>query len=177
MANTDEKQRSVGAGIDIPSATDRGRLPVPSSGPSDLEPHEPDDDYFAERIQAVFSSQTRAGEWDAPDHVEAQSVFGEIKLDFTRASLPPDGIVEIQATSIFGNVEITVPPGSEVKLEGTPIFGSIEHKVKAKSAGRIVREFITGEEPIEAAGPDGEDPPLFRVIARSIFGAVIVLTP
>jgi hypothetical protein len=172
MTEIHGKKPGTSSGISLQSESDSRDLSA-AAGASELAGT--DDDYFSERISSVFSSHARAGNWEAPDHVDAFSVFGDVKLDFSRASLPPTGIVEITASAIFGSVHIVIPDGAEVEVEGTPIFGSIEHKVRGKGAGTRLRELITGEDSNVELDDDG-DPPLFRVIGSAVFGSIEIIS-
>jgi hypothetical protein len=135
--------------------------------------HAETDPLTHDSILAVFSARGLGGRWEAPDQLVATSIFGDIKLDFTRASLPPSGIVEIQAQAIFGALEILVPDGSELEIEGSPIFGSIDHKIRGKGAGERLRELVTNEDSNLKRG-EGEEPPFFRVTGMAIFGSITV---
>lgn len=168
-----------------PNAIDRAGLPGAPADPASLpavqpettlEAEEQDDDWFAETFTAIFGGHSRAGRWDAPDHATARSLFGEVKLDFTQAILPADGEVEIEASAIFGSVEITVPDDAEVELLGSPIFGSIEHKRRGKPVTTRLREMVTGETADFEPVLDDEPPARFRITCNVIFGSVEVFS-
>jgi len=123
---------------------------------------------------AFFSSQKRNGEWEPADRIEVSALFGDVRLDFRDALLPPSGIVEVRATVLFGTVELLVPDGSEVEMEGTPIFGSFERKQPGRRALERIREWITGEQPEDCDDEYEDEPALFRVTGLAIFGDVRV---
>jgi predicted membrane protein len=58
---------------------------------------------------------------------ETMALFGGVELDLRDAKLSPDGC-KINATAIFGGVEITIPKEWKVVVKGTPIFGAVENK-------------------------------------------------
>ena len=87
-----------------------------------------------ESFRAIFSSNQRAGRWEPADEIQVLAICGEVRLDFTRAELPPSGMIEIHAWAIGGEVKIIVPDGAEIELEGEPVLGSIEQHVRKKKA-------------------------------------------
>ncbi len=126
-------------------------------------------DHTEESVRAVFSSHHREGRWDAADEILVRALFGEVKLDFTQAELPPSGVVELDVDAIFGEVEITVPDSAEVELLGTPVFGSIEQRRRNKGVGERFRASVAGE----SDRPD--EPLLFCITGRAVFGAIKVI--
>ena len=54
------------------------------------------------------------------------SIFGGIVLDLRDAIIDHD--VEINATAIFGGIDIYVPRGVRVKVNNVPIFGGVSNK-------------------------------------------------
>jgi len=92
-----------------------------------------------------------------------------VKLDFTRAALPPSGEVDLDVRAICGDVEIIVPDGAEVEMEATPVVGSVERRLRSKGAGERLRAAVTRGR--EAAH---EDPAFFRIVGTAIFGSIRV---
>ncbi len=128
-----------------------------------------------ESFRAILSSHQRAGRWEAADEIQVRAIFGEVTLDFTRAELPPRGMIEIDALAFGGAVKIIVPDGAEVELDGTPILGSIEQKLRKKGAGERIREWVTGERDEDLpAPPPPPEPPYFRIDCRAILGSIEV---
>jgi hypothetical protein len=122
-----------------------------------------------------LSSRELAGRWEPSDQIEVRAVLGEITLDFTRATLPASGVVEIDAFVFCGEVKIVLPDGADVEVEGTPVLGSIEQKVRKKGPGERIRDWATGEGGADRAAPlDGEEPPFFRIDGRAIMGKIRV---
>jgi hypothetical protein len=139
-----------------------------------------DETITEESFHAILSSHQRSGRWEPADEIRANAILGEVKLDFTRAELPPSGVVDIEAWAIFGEITIIVPDGAEVDLDGTPILGSIEQRVQKKGAGDRIRELVLGRQEDEldddrSAGPPDDEPAYFRIDGHAIFGTIKVL--
>ena len=49
-------------------------------------------------------------------------MFGGVEADLSAATLALDG-AGIDATAVFGGIELLVPPGWRVEIRGLPIFG------------------------------------------------------
>lgn len=78
-----------------------------------------------QNIIAVFGGAVRKGVWHAEPKITTLTVFGGAMLDFREAVLPQQEIT-VQATSIFGGVDIVVPPEMRVIDSGIAIFGGRE---------------------------------------------------
>ncbi|AWK11195.1 DUF1707 domain-containing protein [Streptomyces spongiicola] len=104
----------------------------------------------AENLVAVFSSSTRKGRWRVGARTQAFSLFGNIEIDLTEAMFG-QRLSVINATSIFGNVEVRVPENISLRGSGTGVFGSFE--------------VVT----LEAADPEA---PVVVVNGYSVFGNV-----
>ncbi|MGR8008544.1 DUF1707 SHOCT-like domain-containing protein [Streptomyces hypolithicus] len=79
----------------------------------------------AENLVAVFSSSTRKGRWRIGRRTNAFALFGSVEIDLTEA-LFGQRLTVINATSIFGNVEVRVPENITLRGSGTGIFGNFE---------------------------------------------------
>ncbi len=121
-----------------------------------------------ESFQAILSSHQRAGRWEPAEEIEVRAVCGDVTLDFTRAELPPSGMIGIDAWAIAGHIRIIVPDGAEIELEGEPFLGSIEQQVRKKGVGERLRERAPGER--------DDEPPYFRINGRAILGAIKIVT-
>lgn len=62
---------------------------------------------------------------------ETMALFGGVEIDMRDAKLSTEGC-KINATAIFGGVEITVPEDWKVVVKGTPIFGAVENKSRGQ---------------------------------------------
>lgn len=125
-------------------------LPRPSGRPapdaaSDLPPSDDVDN-----VVAVFSGATRRGRWRVSPKMNAFAVFGGVDIDLTKAVFEHRQTV-IEATAIFGGVEIRVPENVTLRGRGAGFFGGFEVK-----AG-------------EAEDPDA---PVIVVKGAAIFGGV-----
>jgi len=140
------------------------------------DPQTTDDDLLTEEsFWAVCSSNQRAGRWEPADEIHARAIAGEVTLDFTRAELPPSGMIEIHAWAICGEINIIVPDGAEVEIEGEPILGGIEQQVRKEGARERIRERVTGERDEDVSAPPPlPEPPYFRIAAHAILGAIKV---
>ena len=133
-----------------------------------------DEEFETDSVSALFGSLGRSGGWLVPDYLTARAHFGEVKLDFREAILPSSGVVEIEATAIFGSIKLVVPVGTEVEMDSVwSAFGEIGHKKGWFRVRSFLRRFVTGEE--EEPEPDHE-PFVLRVTGRAIFGEVVATT-
>ena len=83
-------------------------------------------------------------------YAETVAVFGGSQLNLWNARI--DGQATVEATAIFGGVEITVPENFKMVIKGTPIFGGIDNKTKNNN--------LT------------EDAPVLNINATAIFGGI-----
>ena len=128
-----------------------------------------------ESFRAICSSNQRAGRWEPADEIQVLAICGEVTLDFTRAELPPSGMIEIHAWSICGEVNIIVPDGAEIELEGEPVLGSIEQQVLKRGPREWSRESVTGERDEDLPAPlPPQEAPYFRIDGRAILGSIKV---
>ena len=70
------------------------------------------------------------------------AVFGGVELDISNAIIKSDQV--INATSVFGGIEIRVPTGVNIKIKATPIFGGVESKVKTVYNESLPTIYING---------------------------------
>jgi predicted membrane protein len=82
------------------------------------------DDYL--NSTAIFGSDNRVILSKNFQGGDVTSVFGGSEINFTQADF--NGKIVIEATAIFGGVELIVPANWEVKLEVNTIFGGVEEK-------------------------------------------------
>ncbi|MCM2389142.1 DUF1707 SHOCT-like domain-containing protein [Streptomyces albipurpureus] len=103
---------------DLPAARKSGDTAAYSYGADDPTGE-------AENLIAVFSSSTRKGRWRVGRRTNAFSLFGSVEIDLTQA-LFQQRVTVINATSIFGNVEVRVPENITLRGNGSGIFGNFE---------------------------------------------------
>ena len=169
-SRTDDRPRSEQQ-IEVASESEVVASPEATPAPESADDDQPTVDSF----RAIFSANQRAGRWEAADEIHLLAIAGEVTLDFTRADLPPSGVVEIHALAIAGEVHIIVPEGAEIELEGEPFLGSIEQHVFKKKTSERIREWVTGEREEDLPPPPPtQEPPFFRVLGRAIMGTVKV---
>ncbi|MGW1406295.1 DUF1707 SHOCT-like domain-containing protein [Streptomyces sp. NPDC002403] len=104
----------------------------------------------AENLVAIFSSSTRKGRWRVGSRTNAFALFGSVEVDLTEA-LFGQRLTVINATSVFGSVDIKVPENISLRGSGTGVFGNFEVAT------------------LESADPEA---PVVVVNGYSVFGSV-----
>ena len=79
------------------------------------------DGYFS-----AFSGQDIKIDKEEFKGTDVNAVFGGIKLDLRKAIIKKD--VVINASAIFGGIDILVPENIKVKVKSTSIFGGVDNK-------------------------------------------------
>lgn len=74
---------------------------------------------------AIFSSN-RIHITDAFTGTSVNAIFGGLVLDLREAKITSD--VEVNASAIFGGIDIYVPAGVNLKTNNVPIFGGVSNK-------------------------------------------------
>ena len=87
----------------------------------------------ATRNSAVFGDLRRSGGWMVPARSRWDTVFGDVVLDLREAQVSEEE-VEIEAGTVFGDVELLVPEGIAVEIRTRTVFGDIRH-----DAGEVAR--------------------------------------
>lgn len=77
-------------------------------------------------ICAIFSSQNANYDSQVFDGAEINAVFGGAKCDLRNAIIESDCV--INATSIFGGIDIYLPDDVNVKVNSNSIFGGVSNK-------------------------------------------------
>ena len=75
---------------------------------------------------AVFSGQDLDYDGEVFNGAELTAVFGGMKCDLRKAIFQQD--CAINATAVFGGIDIYVPDGVNVKINSTSIFGGVSHE-------------------------------------------------
>jgi len=75
---------------------------------------------------AIFSGVNLDFDGEVFEGAELNAIFGGVKCDLTRAAFDKDCV--INATAIFGGIDILVPNGINVKINSTSIFGGVSDK-------------------------------------------------
>jgi hypothetical protein len=102
---------------------------------------------------ALFGESKIRNQSEHLTHADVSAIFGGATLDLREAHIDDEATVD--ATALFGGVDVLVPEGWRIQMGGIPIFGGFEDKTKNQS------------EPAPGA-------PTLRVNATSIFGGVTV---
>lgn len=102
---------------------------------------------------ALFGGATSKNREEHLTHADVTALFGGATLDLRDAHIDDEATVE--ATAIFGGVDVLVPHGWRVALSGVPIFGGYEDKT-------------------EGNGSVPENAPRLNVRATAVFGGVEV---
>jgi len=79
------------------------------------------DEYFS-----TFSGQDIRFDGEVFKGTELTAVFGGMKCDLTKAIIEED--VVINATAVFGGIDILVPSNVKVKIKSSSIFGGVSDK-------------------------------------------------
>lgn len=101
---------------------------------------------------AVFGGSELASNDQALRGGALTAVFGGITLDLREARPADDGAV-INATAVFGGVDLLVPRGWRITVRSLPVFGGLDDKT-------------------DRSAPPAPDAPSLHVDAVSIFGGV-----
>ncbi len=83
---------------------------------------------------AIFSGSEHKIESVLSD-MNITAIFGGVELNMRGATLEKDIIID--ATCLFGGIDILVPENCTVTVNGTPIFGGIENKALQGNGKRI----------------------------------------
>ncbi|WP_258177388.1 DUF1707 SHOCT-like domain-containing protein [Streptomyces solincola] len=79
----------------------------------------------SEKLIAVLSSSTRKGRWRIGRRTHAVAVFGSVEIDLTQAVFT-QRLTVIEATAVFGNVEVRVPENVTLRGSGSGLLGNFE---------------------------------------------------
>ena len=100
-----------------------------------LEKNSNNNDYYA-----VFGSQNVNFDNENVQNINAKSLFGEIKLDLSKANIEKD--IVINTLSIFGGININVPENVKIKIKSIPFFGNVEDKTKNVTSEKEITIYI-----------------------------------
>ncbi len=87
-------------------------------------------------ILAVFSSQKVNASDEKFEGASISCVFGGVSLDLREAKITSD--IVINATSVFGGIDILVSDNVTVKVNSTSIFGGVDNKRENSSDNRKI---------------------------------------
>lgn len=83
-----------------------------------------------ESITATFAGQKINKDGEEFKGANLDAVFGGIVLDLKGTKIDKEAV--IQASSIFGGIEVMVPSNVNVEVKSTPIFGGVSNKIVNK---------------------------------------------
>lgn len=89
---------------------------------------------------STFSSQNVKLGKEEFKGTNINAIFGGVKLDLRDATLKKD--VVINASAIFGGIDILVPEGVIVKVKSSSIFGGVDNKVKSKNEKKEITIYV-----------------------------------
>ena len=95
------------------------------------------------RVSAVFGDVRRTGGWTVPARGKWQSLFGDVVLDL-RAAHVAQSVVEIDAGTVFGDVDLLVPEGVEVEIRARVLFGDVKQEAGEAAPPGAPRIVLTG---------------------------------
>jgi Cell wall-active antibiotics response 4TMS YvqF/Domain of unknown function (DUF1707) len=80
-----------------------------------------------QQLRVVMSSVDRRGPWSVPPQLATRVFCGNLVLDLREARLPATGTtIEVNVT--MGNVEVIVPPDLGVEVDASSVLGNIEDR-------------------------------------------------
>lgn len=91
---------------------------------------------------ACFSGQTIKFDDKEFKGAEVNAIFGGVTLDLKNAKIK-DGSV-IDATSVFGGIDILIPEDLKVEIKSTSVFGGVTDKTKNKEKKDKVTLYVNG---------------------------------
>jgi Domain of unknown function (DUF1707)/Cell wall-active antibiotics response 4TMS YvqF len=122
------------------TATTRGELapitadlPAVSASPAPTLPAARAAD--REWVVAVMGDSRRQGRWRVERPLAAVAVMGDVVLDLRGAEVP-QGVVDISATAVMGDVKVYVPDGVDVQLSGIAVMGDKKVMVREAPPGQ-----------------------------------------
>ena len=81
---------------------------------------------------ATFAEQNLKFDNEMVKDMSLTAVFGGVKCDLREAIINED--IVINASAIFGGIEILVPENVQIKVKSVPIFGGVDNKVQNNEA-------------------------------------------
>ena len=100
-------------------------------------------------ITAIFGGRDARYQNEIFEGADVNAIFGGVEIDLRGAIVDKD--IEVNATAIFGGVDIFVPSNVRVKVSSVPIFGGVSNK---------------------ATTPQDSNAPVIYINATCMFGGV-----
>ena len=92
---------------------------------------------------SVFGDLRRDGRWVVPGRSRWRTVFGDVKLDLREARVGGE-LVEVDASTVFGDVELLVPEGVLVEVRSRAFFGDVRQQAGGDAPPGAPRVVLTG---------------------------------
>lgn len=111
-------------------------------------------DYFTKKVEekikaevendycSTFSSQNVRYEDKEFKGANVDAVFGSVELNLENSIISSDQV--INASSVFGGVEITMPENVNIKIKSTAIFGGVDNKAKRSFNENLPTIYVNG---------------------------------
>jgi hypothetical protein len=92
---------------------------------------------------SVFGDHRRDGVWRVPARGRWSTIFGDVVLDLREAHVY-DSVVEIEANTIFGDVQLLVPESVAVDVHSRTTFGDVRQDAGGAAPPGAPRIVLTG---------------------------------
>lgn len=96
----------------------------------------------AVKYSALFAGQEISFPNEVFKGAVLSAVFGGVELNLKNAIIENDTVID--ATAIFGGVDIIVPANVNVKVSCTPIFGGVDNKAVSTQGENVHTIFVNG---------------------------------
>lgn len=93
-------------------------------------------------ISAIFSGQNIDMKGEKFTGKKVSAVFGGLKLDLREAIIKEDAVID--ASAIFGGIDIIVPANVNVKIKSSALFGGVKNNSKNLNDEKNPTVFING---------------------------------
>lgn len=118
-------------------------------------------------ISAILGNTHRTRQsWKLAEYTLARSILGDLKLDLTRAEIPPRATLEV--TCVLGSAVVYVPRAMRVRVDSHLVLGEIQ--ALGETTGGIVASSHTEHTPAQA-----EPAAALDVVVRAIGGNVKIV--
>lgn len=91
----------------------------------------------------VFGDVRRSGTWTVPEHSSWKTCFGDVVLDLREAHVTA-AVMNIEARTIFGDVQLLVPEGVAVDVLSKTLFGSVRQEAGEAAPAGAPRVTLVG---------------------------------
>ena len=91
----------------------------------------------------VFGDVRRSGTWTVPEHSSWKTCFGDVVLDLREAHVTA-AVMNIEARTIFGDVQMLVPEGVAVDVLSKTVFGSVRQEAGEVAPAGAPRVILVG---------------------------------